>query len=89
MLPTPAGREAFASASKVRHRYLAIEHYFSDAILNANSMMGAPILPGIVVFEIEAASGKKNSFAEAATQFDTSEFESFKVLFLRISQVLS
>lgn len=89
LLPTPVGREAFASASKVAHRYLTIEHYFSDAILDANSMMGDPILPGTVVFEIEAASGKKNSFAEAAAQFDASEFEPFKVLFLRISQVLN
>jgi hypothetical protein len=89
LLPTPPGREAFAASSKVVHRYLEIEHYFSDAVLEAHSIKGSPILPGTPVFEIEAASGKKNSFAAAAAQFGDAEFESFKVLFSRISQVLN
>ena len=89
LLPTPPGREAFSASSKVVHRYLEIEHYFSDAVLDANSIKGSPILPGTPVFEIEAASGKKNSFATAAAQLDASQFESFKVLFSRIAQVLS
>lgn len=89
LLPTPSGREAFAISPKVEHRYLEIEHYFADAVLEANSIKGAPILPGTPVFEIEAASGKKISFATAAAQLDASAFESFKLLFSRISQVLS
>ena len=89
LLPTPPGREAFVASPKVVHRYLEIEHYFSDAVLDAHSIKGAPILPGTPVFEIEAASGRKNSFATAVAQFDSAEFESFKALFDRISQVLS
>jgi hypothetical protein len=89
LLPTPPGREEFTASSKVAHRYLEIEHYFSDDVLETNSIKGAPILSGTPVFEIEAASGKKNLFATTTAQFDASEFESFKALFSRISQVLN
>jgi energy-coupling factor transporter ATP-binding protein EcfA2 len=89
LLPTPVGREAFTSSLKIEHRYLEIEHYFSDIVLERHSIKGAPILPGTSIFEIEAASGKKSSFSNAATSFESSEFENFKNLFSRISQVLS
>ncbi len=88
LLPTPSGRDEFTSSPKLEHRYLEIEHYFSDAVLEKSSIKGAPILPGTSVFEIEASSGKKTSFANAASEFDASEFENFKNLFYRVSQVL-
>ena len=88
LLPTPSGRDGFTASPKLEYRYLVIEHYFSDAILEGKSIKGAPILPGTSVFEIEASSGKKISFANAASEFEASEFENFKNLFSRISQVL-
>ena len=88
LLPAPAGREDFASSLKTAHRYLSIEHYFSDAVLATNSLKGIPIFPGTAVFEIEAGSGKKVAFAEAAKVFDAAEFANFQLLFDRISALL-
>lgn len=85
LLPAPPSRVDFSSSLKAVHRYLSIEHYFSDAILAANGLQGDPIAVGTVVFEIDAGSAKKVAFAETAKSFDTDVFSSFKHLFDRIS----
>lgn len=85
LLPAPPSRVDFSSSPKAVHRYLSIEHYFSDAILAANGLQGEPIAVGTVVFEIDGSSAKKVTFAETAKGFDTGVFSSFKHLFDRIS----
>lgn len=89
VLPTPAGREDFSSAPKPANRYLVIEHYFSDAILAANGLKGAPVLAGTSVFEIDANSKQKVAFAEKLKELDPKEFTTFAVLFDRLAQIVA
>lgn len=84
LLPAPAARNDFVSSPKAVHRYLSIEHYFSDAILATNGLMSDPIVPGTTVFEIDASSAKKVAFAESAKNLDQIEFDNFKLLFDRL-----
>lgn len=84
LLPAPINRIDFASSPKAVHRYLSIEHYFSDGILMANGLKGAPIFPGTAVFEIDASGAVKVAFAGAAKDLDPIEFEHFKILFDRL-----
>jgi hypothetical protein len=87
LLPVPVGRSDFASSPKAVHRYLSIEHYFSDAILAANGLMSDPIVPGATVFEIDASSAKKVAFAEAAKSLEPNEFVNFELLFDRLQEL--
>ena len=82
LLPVPAGRVDFVPAMEV-HRVLEIEHYFDDALLNANGMKGNSIYPGTTVFEID---GDKSAFANNANGFAQSDFIAFAALFARIQQ---
>lgn len=85
LLPSPPNRIDFCSSPKAVHRYLSIEHYFSDEILTANGLQGDPIVVGTLVFEIDAASTKKVAFAEVAKTLNASEFANFQYLFERIA----
>ena len=85
LLPAPPSRTDFSSSQKALHRYLAIEHYFSDALLDANGLKGEPVAVGSLVFEIDASSAKKVTFAEAAKTFDAVEFANFRYLFDRLA----
>lgn len=85
LLPTPSNRMDFSSSPKAERRHLAIEHYFSDALLSAHGLKGDPVAVGAMVFDIEGNSKQKLDFAEAATLLDPSEFTSFEILFDRIS----
>jgi len=85
LLPAPPSRTDFSSSQKPLHRYLAIEHYFSDALLDANGLKGDPVAAGSFVFEIDAASAKKVSFAETAKALDAIEFANFAHLFDRLA----
>lgn len=87
LLPSPSNRIDFASASKPLHRYLSIEHYFSDAVLGAHGLGGVPILNGSAVFEIDASAAKKVAFAESARHLEPKEFENFKMLFERFEAI--
>lgn len=85
LLPAPPNRMDFSSSQKASHRYLAIEHYFSDALLEANGLKGDPVAAGSFVFEIDASSGRKVAFAEAAKTLDIIEFAHFSHLFNRLT----
>jgi len=80
LLPVPAGRELFVTQGNSKHRYLEIEHYFSDEILQKHGMMGTGIL-GTTVFEIV---GDKVAFANTASSFEAQDFAAFASLFNRI-----
>ncbi len=84
LLPVPVNRTAFVTETSLKQRYLVIEHYFSDDILNAQNMKDEPIL-GTEVFEIK---GDKNSFANNCEDFENDEFENFHRLFDTISQLI-
>lgn len=81
LLPIPAGRESFVPAA-YPPRVLEIEHYFTDAVLQASGMQGAPIYPGTTVFEI---TGDKTNFAANAVTLDPIEFTAFANFFARIT----
>lgn len=85
LLPAPPNRMDFSSSRKALHRYLAIEHYFSDALLAANGLKGDPVAVGSLVFEIDASSAKKVAFAEAAKTLEAIEFSNFSYLFDRLA----
>lgn len=87
LLPAPPNRTDFSSSQKALHRYLSIEHYFSDALLAANGLKGEPVAAGSFVFEIDASSGRKVAFAEAAKALGSIEFASFSHLFERIASL--
>jgi hypothetical protein len=84
LLPIPQGRELFVTSSDPSQRYLSIEHYFSDAILNANGMAGASIL-STSVFEIV---GDKVTFANKSDGFNAADFAAFSTLFARIQSLI-
>jgi len=88
LLPIPFGREDFVSPKKLTNRYLSIEHFFSDELLQANGLKGDAVIADSKVFEIDAASRAKTAFAEKAKHFDAPEFNNFKLLFDLISNVL-
>lgn len=89
LLPIPPGRELFVSTTKLTNRYLSIEHFFSDEVLQNNGMKGDPIIADSMVFEIDASSKAKVAFAEKAKDFETAEFINFKILFDQISTIIS
>lgn len=89
LLPIPTGRELFVSQSKLTNRYLSIEHYFSDEVLQANGLKGDSVIADSKVFEIDASSKVKVEFADKAKNFKAAEFNYFALLFDRISVILA
>ncbi|HEY9824304.1 MAG TPA: AAA family ATPase [Stenomitos sp.] len=85
LLPVVSGREKFVTDSNINHRYLSIEHYFSNDVLFSNGLKGEAIL-GTDVFEI---CGDKITFAESCDSLDNREFERFRTLFAAIQAVCS
>ncbi|AFZ22603.1 hypothetical protein Cylst_0228 [Cylindrospermum stagnale PCC 7417] len=85
MLPVPDSRSIFVSQKNTFHRYLAIEHYFSDDLLKKNHIYGDHLPGGSEVFEIGA---NKINFANQVESFDVGEFENFKYLFVKIKDLL-
>lgn len=87
LLPAPPGRELFASSQKLTNRYLAIEHYFSDEILQPHGLKGDSVIADSKVFEIDASNTAKIAFSEKAKTFEAAEFKNFALLFDRISDI--
>lgn len=88
LLPAPPNRIDFSSSPKAVHRYLSIEHYFSDSILAENGLQGDPVAVGTTVFEIDASGAKKVAFAEFAKNLEPIEFTNFTHLFDRLSALI-
>jgi hypothetical protein len=84
LLPVPEGRELFVDSTDITQRYLAIEHYFSDDILEAFNLKGGSIL-GTKVFKIK---GNKDGFAERLSSLDSDCFIRFKTVFDKIMSLL-
>jgi hypothetical protein len=77
LLPVPTLRRLFVTEDDICQRYLSIEHYFDDQLLEAKSMKGPPILSS-PVFEIR---GDKMKFAEYVGSLEPPAFREFGVLF--------
>jgi hypothetical protein len=84
LLPIPSGRESFVPDA-LSHRLLEIEHFFEDAVLDANGMKADPIYDGTTVFEIV---GNKTTFAETVNSLPPSAFAGFETLFSRIATII-
>lgn len=82
-LPIPENRTKFVSNNKLTQRYLVIEHYFSDEIINDNQLKGDHILD-TEVFEI---SGDKNKFAENLDILSPECFLNFGLIFDKIENL--
>jgi predicted ATP-binding protein involved in virulence len=89
LLPIPSGRELFVSDSKLTNRYLSIEHFFSDDLLQANGLKSDPVIADSKVFEIDASSRVKVTFSENAKNFEVSDFNNFLLIFDCISRMVS
>jgi hypothetical protein len=87
LLPVPPGREKFVS-TKAKSCFLAIEHYYSDAVLNRFGVADDPVVADSVVFGITSDSRKKLRFAEGLSALDRSDFTNFAVLFDRLTRLL-
>jgi hypothetical protein len=87
LLPVPPGRENFVTA-KATSCHLALEHYYSDSLLNRFGMAGDPVVADSAVFDITSDSRKKARFAEALSSLDSSAFAHFRTLFDQISRLL-
>jgi len=85
VLPVPPGREAFAP-EKLDKRVLEIEHYYSDATLQAHGAAGDRIY-GSLVFEIN--KGAKVRLAEKVAVLPADQFEPFRTLFAKIETALA
>lgn len=83
LLPPPEGRIKFVTQGSKAQRYFVIEHYFSDNVLEQHNVKGEHVLD-TEVFEI---CGNKNGFADACGQLNADEFQSFTVLFDKLTEV--
>ena len=81
LLPVPSERLTFVSG-QARSCYLALEHYYSDALLDQFGLKDDPVVADSAVFSI--THSKKAAFAEALTNMDPAEFGNFKAMFDRI-----
>lgn len=84
LLPVPSNRDSFVTATSLTQRYLVIEHYFSNEILESSNMKGDLIL-NTEVFEIQ---GNKSNFAESCEELPPESFECFRQLFESINTMI-
>jgi hypothetical protein len=85
LLPVPPDRLSFVSR-QARSCYLALEHYYSDALLDRFGLKGDPVVADSAVFNI--GKKKKAAFAGALKDVDIAEFDNFKTLFDQIIHLL-
>jgi hypothetical protein len=87
LLPVPPGREILVNPHP-NDCYLALEHYFSDAVLSKNKLKGDERINGTGIFSI--LDGRKTEFAtNAVAKLPASEFVHFKALFSELLRFLT
>jgi hypothetical protein len=87
VLPVPPERQTFVSR-QARSCYLALEHYYSDVLLERFGLKDDPVVADSAVFNIVSQPKKKVAFAEALKDLDAAEFDNFKAMFDRIIRLL-
>jgi len=85
LLPCPQNRRSFVG-EKFNQRYLTIEHYFTDEILEQYNLIGDKIASDSNIFHIK--NGSKVGFANNITKFDKNSFQEFSILFEKILSIL-
>ena len=86
LLPVPDSRNSFVG-NILNQRFLEIEHYFSDTILQTNNMKGDKVAPDSAIFTIRDKN--KTKFAEEKiNDLDKIEFVKFDVLFDMIKEII-
>lgn len=85
-LPVPQNRKLFVTGDDITQRYLSIEMYFPDQLLEQNGLKGASIL-NTEVFKLN--DSHKSDFANKCDQFDKSNFNNFYILFDEIKRILN
>lgn len=85
LLPVPENRTNFVG-SKITQRFMEIEHYFSDQVLQAIDVKGDKVAPDSQIFTIN--SKKKTDFAKnKIDNLDENEFNAFNILFNIIDEI--
>ena len=87
LLPVPAERLTFVSG-QARSCYLALEHYYSDALLDRFGLKDDPVVADSAVFNIVSQPKKKAAFVEALKDSGAAEFDNFRAMFDRIIHLL-
>lgn len=87
LLPVPPSRTAFVG-SKPRSCFLALEHYYSDALLRQYNLADEPVASDSAVFGIVSDAKKKQRFTEALPNLNPTDFANFHLLFGRLTQLL-
>lgn len=86
ILPVPEHRTRFVTTESLTQRYLVIEQYFKNEILDQHNMKGDSIL-GTEVFIVN--DSRKNEFANNTASLDSAEFEHFNILFKIIQELIN
>lgn len=87
LLPVPQNRGIFVG-DKILQRFLEIEHYFEDAVLNQYNLKGDKVAPDSEVFCIRSTNNQ--SFAKddiGALQND--KFNNFTILFEKLNELMN
>jgi hypothetical protein len=87
LLPVPPERETFVSG-KAKSCFLAIEHYYPDAVLDRFGVADDPIVADSKVFGITTDSKKKSRLTDALPGLGKEDFANFELLFSRLNQAL-
>lgn len=87
LLPVPPERQTFVSG-QARSCYLALEHYYSDTLLDRFGLKDDPVVADSAVFSIVSQPKKKAAFAEALNDLAAAEFKNFNTMFDRIIHLL-
>ncbi|MBF0415512.1 MAG: AAA family ATPase [Magnetococcales bacterium] len=87
LLPILPQRTNFVNTSDPNFCVMSIEHYFADNVLKDSGFDLKPVIPDSKVFKINSTSKQKLKFANAAEQFQASEFENFQDLFDRLHSI--
>ncbi len=86
LLPVPSHRNSFFG-NKIIHRFLEIEHYFDDTVLNQYRLKGDKITPDSSVFNIRKKN--KTTFANAnIDNLHSDKFNHFNLLFDKIDDLI-
>lgn len=84
-LPVPNSREVYVNQER-EHFYLAIEHYFDDAILLENDLVKQSGIPGLL--KIKDSPGAKTLFAKKVRSMKkASDFKNFITLFETFDEI--
>jgi len=85
LLPKCNNRDSFVGTNP-SHRYLEIEHYFSDDILKKYHLIGDTVALDSKIFHIKRKH--KTKFASQLDMLEISYFENFKYLFKEIIRII-